>query len=80
MRKDVGVLTEVSLPTVDRWVAPYARFGLAGLEEHKRGGGRGTGPGSRASQNPGADPHDPTGRDGAVALVEPGDGPLRLAH
>ena len=40
MRKDVGALARVSLPTVDRWVDRYERFGLAGLEEHKRGGGR----------------------------------------
>jgi transposase len=39
-RKDIGVLAGVSLPTVDRWVDRYTRFGLAGLEEHKRGGGR----------------------------------------
>lgn len=40
MRKEVGALAGVSLPTVDRWLARYERFGLAGLEEHKRGGGR----------------------------------------
>jgi transposase len=40
MRKDIGALAGVSLPTVDRWVDRYVRFGLAGLEEHKRGGGR----------------------------------------
>jgi transposase len=40
MRKDVGELAGVSLPTVDRWVQRYERFGLAGFEEHKRGGGR----------------------------------------
>ena len=40
MRKDVGALAGVSLPTVDRWVDRYERFGLGGLEEHKRGGGR----------------------------------------
>ncbi|MEU7873327.1 IS630 family transposase [Dactylosporangium sp. NPDC049140] len=40
MRKDIGVLAGVSLPTVDRWVDRHARFGLAGLEEHKRGGRR----------------------------------------
>jgi transposase len=40
MRKDVGALAGVSLPTVDRWVDRYQLFGLAGLEEHKRGGGR----------------------------------------
>jgi transposase len=39
-RKDIGQLAGVSLPTVDRWVDRYIRFGLAGLEEHKRGGGR----------------------------------------
>ena len=36
MRKDVGELAGVSLPTVDRWVQRYERFGLAGFEEHKR--------------------------------------------
>jgi transposase len=40
MRKDVGELARVSLPTVDRWVQRYERFGLAGFEEHQRGGGR----------------------------------------
>jgi transposase len=40
MRKDIGELAGVSLPTVDRWVDRYAEHGLAGLEEHKRGGGR----------------------------------------
>ncbi len=40
MRKDVGALAGVSLPTVDRWVGRYAEHGLAGLEEHKRGGPR----------------------------------------
>src|SRR5919202_6355861 len=40
MRKEVGELAGVSLPTVDRWVQRYERFGLAGFEEHKRGGGR----------------------------------------
>jgi len=39
-RKDVAGLAGVSLPTVDRWVGRYERFGLAGLEERKRGGGR----------------------------------------
>lgn len=39
-RKDVGELAGVSLPTVDRWVERYATAGLAGLEEHKRGGPR----------------------------------------
>jgi transposase len=39
-RKDIGVLAGVSLPTVDRWVDRYARLGLAGLEENKRGAGR----------------------------------------
>jgi transposase len=39
-RKDVAELAEVSLPTVDRWVERYAEHGLAGLEEHKRGGPR----------------------------------------
>jgi transposase len=41
MRKDVGELAGVSLPTVDRWVERYAAHGLAGLEEHKRGAPRG---------------------------------------
>ena len=40
MRKDVGELAGVSLPTVDRWLDRYARLGLAGLEEHKRGAPR----------------------------------------
>jgi transposase len=40
MRKDVGELTGLSLPTVDRWLDRYEQFGLAGLEEHKRGRGR----------------------------------------
>src|SRR5262245_28509052 len=40
MRKDVGALAGVSLPTVDRWVERYARLGLAGLEERRRGAGR----------------------------------------
>jgi hypothetical protein len=40
MRKDIGALTGVSLPTVDRWVDRYEQFGLAGLEDRKRGGGR----------------------------------------
>jgi transposase len=40
MRKEVGALAGVSLPTVDRWLARYEQFGLPGLEEHKRGGGR----------------------------------------
>jgi transposase len=40
MRKDVGALAGVSLPTVDRWLARYEQFGLAGLEENKRGAGR----------------------------------------
>jgi len=39
-RKDIGALAGVSLPTVDRWVDRYAEYGLAGLEEHKRGAGR----------------------------------------
>ena len=39
-RKDVAELAGVSLPTVDRWVDRYATDGLAGLEEHKRGGPR----------------------------------------
>jgi transposase len=39
-RKDVGELAGVSLPTVDRWVRRYEVAGLAGLEEHKRGGPR----------------------------------------
>jgi transposase len=40
MRKDIGALAGVSLPTVDRWVDRYAELGLAGLEEQKRGGPR----------------------------------------
>jgi transposase len=40
MRKDVGALAGVSLPTVDRWVDRYERFGLAGLQERQRGAGR----------------------------------------
>ena len=40
MRKDVGELAGVSLPTVDRWVDRYGEYGLAGLEEHKRGAPR----------------------------------------
>jgi transposase len=40
VRKDVGALAGVSLPTVDRWLARYAQLGLAGLEENRRGGGR----------------------------------------
>jgi transposase len=40
MRRDVGALAGVSLPTVDRWLARYAQFGLSGLEENKRGAGR----------------------------------------
>lgn len=40
MRKDIGVLAGVSLPTVDRWLNRYAELGLAGLEEHKRGAAR----------------------------------------
>jgi len=40
MRKDVGALAGVSLPTVDRWVDRYAEHGLVGLEEHKRGAAR----------------------------------------
>jgi transposase len=40
MRKDVGELAGVSLPTVDRWLARYADLGLTGLEEHKRGAPR----------------------------------------
>jgi transposase len=40
MRKDIGELAGVSLPTVDRWLARYAEQGLAGLEEHKRGAPR----------------------------------------
>src|SRR3954452_8790143 len=39
-RKDVAELAGVSLPTVDRWVDRYAAHGVAGLEEHKRGGPR----------------------------------------
>ena len=39
MRKEIGELSGVSLPTVDRWVDRFAELGLAGLEEHKRGGG-----------------------------------------
>jgi transposase len=40
MRKDVGALGGVSLPTVDRWLVRYEKFGLTGLEESKRGAGR----------------------------------------
>lgn len=40
MRKEIGELSGLSLPTVDRWVDRYIEHGLAGLEEHKRGGGR----------------------------------------
>jgi transposase len=40
MRKDIGALAGVSLPTVDRWVDRYCELGLAGLEEHKRGAPR----------------------------------------
>jgi transposase len=40
MRKDIGELAGVSLPTVDRWVDRYTAHGLAGLEEHKRGAPR----------------------------------------
>jgi transposase len=40
MRKEVGELAGVSLPTVDRWLARYETHGLAGLEEHKRGAPR----------------------------------------
>src|SRR3954462_3734294 len=39
-RKDVAELAGVSLPTVDRWVDRFAARGVAGLEEHKRGGPR----------------------------------------
>jgi transposase len=39
-RKDVAELAGVSLPTVDRWVDRYEARGLAGLQEHKRGGPR----------------------------------------
>jgi transposase len=40
MRKDIGELAGVSLPTVDRWVGRYAEDGLAGLVEHRRGAPR----------------------------------------
>ena len=40
MRKDVGELAGVSLPTVDRWLDRYVELGLVGLEEHKRGAPR----------------------------------------
>jgi transposase len=36
MRKDIGALAGVSLPTVDRWIDRYEQFGLAGLEDRKR--------------------------------------------
>jgi len=40
LRKDIGALAGVSLPTVDRWVQRYATGGLAGLQELQRGGPR----------------------------------------
>jgi transposase len=40
MRKDVAGLAGMSLHTVDRWVDRHTQFGLAGLGDHKRGGGR----------------------------------------
>jgi len=39
-RKEVAQLSQVSLPSVDRWLGRYAADGLAGLEDHKRGAGR----------------------------------------
>jgi transposase len=39
-RKEIGPLSGVSLPTVDRWVRRYAESGLAGLQELKPGAGR----------------------------------------
>ena len=39
-RKEIGPLAGVSLPTADRWVRRYEHAGLAGLHEHKPGGGR----------------------------------------
>jgi transposase len=39
-RKDVAELAGVSLPTVDRWVDRYATWGLAGLQDGKRGAPR----------------------------------------
>lgn len=39
-RNEVAALARVSLPTVDRWLDRYATHGLAGLADHKRGGGR----------------------------------------
>lgn len=40
MRKDVAELAGMSRHAVDRWVDRHAQFGLAGLEDHKRGSGR----------------------------------------
>jgi transposase len=40
MRREIGELAGVSLPTVDRWIDRYTQQGLAGLEEHKRGAPR----------------------------------------
>ena len=70
----------VSLPTVDRWVERYQRYGLAGLEEHKRGGAARTGSGAGRGPDPGLTPDDAAVGDGTVALVEPGDGRLRLTR
>ena len=56
MRKDVTELAGMSPHTVDGWMDRHTQFGLAGLEDHKRGGGRGAGPGSDPGPDPGADP------------------------
>jgi transposase len=39
-RKDIAELAVVALPTVDRWLARYERYGLSGLDDHKRGAPR----------------------------------------
>ena len=73
-KKDIAVLAGVSRPTVDRWLRRYDAEGVAGLLDRPSGAPREQVPARDPGADPGVDQDQPAGRDGAVALVEPGDG------
>src|ERR1700738_1975020 len=83
-KKEIAGLAGVSRPTVDLWLGRYRARGVAGVVGGPRGAASGGGPGAGPGVDPGPDsgglPHQPTGRNRAVALVVAGDGRVHHPH
>ena len=79
-KKEVAALAGVSRPTVDLWLRRFEADGVAGLLDRRRGAAREQVPAADSGSDPGGDSDQPAGRDGSVALVEPGDGRVHQAH